>query len=360
LWRFPALERVAGAEGAAGQGARVAAAGAGPEGDETGREDGATGGEVIRAPAAAAADGAVDGPPGLPSAAAVERMAAELARLGEEAEARRRRPFSAAASEEAHQRLRELAAAGDEETEEGAAEDGGSRRRAAMAAGAAVHRALELLDLAADEPGGEAEAAGDRLAGYLAAVLPTAAPEWKGALERAAALWRRFAAGPLHDRLSALDGRVIARELPVLLPAPAEVRETGAPPPVGFVSGSIDLLYLDEDDRPVVADYKTDAVAGDDELAARAAAYAPQGEVYARAVAEALGLADLPRFELWFLDAGRVVEVSGEPGAPGRAEAIGRDHPDGAAVGPAGDSELNTVSSRPTQLPLFDDEETPR
>jgi ATP-dependent exoDNAse (exonuclease V) beta subunit len=320
-------------------------------------------------------------------------MAGELARLGEEAEARRRRPFSAAASEEAHQRLRELAAAGDEETVEGAAEDGGSRRRAAMAAGAAVHRALELLDLAADEPGGEAEAAGDRLAGYLAAVLPTAAPEWKGALERAAALWRRFAAGPLHDRLRALDGRVIARELPVLLPAPAETRdshptqapdggalpagggrrgrqassastltdgETVAPPPVGFVSGSIDLLYLDEDDRPVVADYKTDAVAGDDELAARAAAYAPQGEVYARAVADALGLAELPRFELWFLDAGRVVEVSGEPGAPGRAEAIGRDHPDGAAVGPTGDSELNTVSSRPTQLPLFDDEETPR
>jgi ATP-dependent exoDNAse (exonuclease V) beta subunit len=57
----------------------------------------------------------------------------------------------------------------------------------------------------------------------------------------------------------------------------------------------------------VVADYKTDDVEGEEALAARAAAYAPQGAAYVRAVAEALGLQEAPRFELWFLAAGRVV-----------------------------------------------------
>ena len=44
-------------------------------------------------------------------------------------------------------------------------------------------------------------------------------------------------------------------------------------------------------------------------MAARAAAYAPQGAAYVRAVCEALALPALPRFELWFLRPGRVVPV---------------------------------------------------
>ena len=59
----------------------------------------------------------------------------------------------------------------------------------------------------------------------------------------------------------------------------------------------------------MVADYKTDEVADAADLAARAAAYGAQGAVYARAVREALGLPRPPRFELWFLAAGRVIEV---------------------------------------------------
>jgi ATP-dependent exoDNAse (exonuclease V) beta subunit len=95
---------------------------------------------------------------------------------------------------------------------------------------------------------------------------------------------------------------VVARELPVwALPAGDAEGE-----PVGFVAGAIDLLYRDPESRAlVVADYKTDAVGGTD-LAARAAEYAGQGAAYVRAVAHALGLAEPPRFELWFLQAGVV------------------------------------------------------
>jgi ATP-dependent exoDNAse (exonuclease V) beta subunit len=79
---------------------------------------------------------------------------------------------------------------------------------------------------------------------------------------------------------------------------------------VGFVSGALDLLYRDpETGDLVVADYKTDRVEGDDELATQAEAYASQARLYARAVREALDLPEPPRAELWFLWAGRVVAV---------------------------------------------------
>jgi hypothetical protein len=45
----------------------------------------------------------------------------------------------------------------------------------------------------------------------------------------------------------------------------------------------------------------------DEELLARAVVYASQCRSYARGVREALGLAESPRWELWFLQAGRVV-----------------------------------------------------
>ena len=57
----------------------------------------------------------------------------------------------------------------------------------------------------------------------------------------------------------------------------------------------------------MVADYKTDEVETEEEIAARSAVYAPQGALYSRAVLEALELEQAPRFELWFLRAGRVV-----------------------------------------------------
>jgi ATP-dependent exoDNAse (exonuclease V) beta subunit len=139
-----------------------------------------------------------------------------------------------------------------------------------MAAGGAVHRALEEWDLAAD-PKQELARQSALLPSYLAALLGDARTE--RAQRRAAALLERFAAGPLLPRLRALAEGIVARELPVLLPPGG-----GEKAPVGYVAGAIDLLYQDAATGAwVVADYKTDEVQGDEEIAARAAAYAPQG-----------------------------------------------------------------------------------
>jgi hypothetical protein len=59
----------------------------------------------------------------------------------------------------------------------------------------------------------------------------------------------------------------------------------------------------------VVADYKTDDVAGAD-LGRRTAIYASQGAAYVHAVQAALGLGAPPRFELWFVHAGEVVPAA--------------------------------------------------
>jgi ATP-dependent exoDNAse (exonuclease V) beta subunit len=137
-------------------------------------------------------------------------------------------------------------------------------------------------------------------------VASAAAPGERAAvLARARAVWERFAAGPLAERLASLAPHVIARELPVWV-APAG---DGPEAPVGFVAGAIDLLYRDPaSEELVVADYKTDAVEAGG-VAARAATYAGQGEAYVRALTAALGLASRPRFELWFLQAGEVCTV---------------------------------------------------
>jgi ATP-dependent exoDNAse (exonuclease V) beta subunit len=177
-------------------------------------------------------------------------------------------------------------------------------RAIATAVGSAVHRALELLDLEA-EPG-------DGLAGVRATVAATLAAQLGGdelsrARERADRLLERFAAGPLFGRLRELAPRIVARELQVLL-APA----SSVDGPVGYLAGAVDLVYLDPvTGEPVVADYKTDAVEDPAEIDALCARYALQGAYYVRAVREAFGLAQDPRFELWFLHAGRAEAVAG-------------------------------------------------
>ena len=62
----------------------------------------------------------------------------------------------------------------------------------------------------------------------------------------------------------------------------------------------------------MVVDYKTDAVEGT-ALRERARGYAAQGAAYATALQSALGLDEPPRFELWFLQAGVVVDSTGNP-----------------------------------------------
>ncbi len=178
-------------------------------------------------------------------------------------------------------------------------------REAAMAAGAALHRALELWDLGA-EPVREADRQRALLPAYLSAVA--AGEEAARALPRCRRLLERFVAGGLAARLRALAGGVLARELPVLLaPSPEIPGGVAAGGAAGFVSGTVDLLYRDPaSGELVIADYKSDDVSGA-ELAGRAAIYATQGAVYVGAVQAALGLAAPPRFELWFVHAGEVV-----------------------------------------------------
>jgi ATP-dependent exoDNAse (exonuclease V) beta subunit len=106
----------------------------------------------------------------------------------------------------------------------------------------------------------------------------------------AAAILSAFARSPLAARLASLE--VLGREVPVLLQEGATAWR-----------GTLDLLYR-EGEAIVVADYKTDREEDEAVLRAR---YAGQLEVYARAVAQALRLPDLPRRELWLLRAGRIV-----------------------------------------------------
>jgi ATP-dependent helicase/nuclease subunit A len=253
----------------------------------------------------------------LPEPAAVEREAKRLRAARAAARRRAARPWRGAASAEAHSRLRAAADAAEGE----ASETAPSRERdAAMAAGGAFHRALEEWDLAAD-PGPEAERQAALLPSYLA---PLAAGEILAPAQRLAEeLLHTLTAGPLLARLRALREHLLARELPVLLPPggggeqPPDVsagddgnRIVGgvASGAVGAIVGAIDLLYRDpQTGEIVVADYKTDALAGEEELAARAAVYAAQGKIYAAAVQQALGLTAPPRFELWFVRAGRIV-----------------------------------------------------
>ncbi|HEX9944926.1 MAG TPA: UvrD-helicase domain-containing protein [Thermoanaerobaculia bacterium] len=236
--------------------------------------------------------------PSLPGPQEIALVSAALRKERERAGARMARRFGAAASEEAHALLREQQAErlGEREARRPAVD-----RAAALAAGGAVHRALEEWDLAAD-PSRELHRRRELLPAYLAALVE--GDELDQALPLAESLLDTFVKSPLLDRFRRLQEHILARELPVLLP-PGD----GEHAPVGVVTGAIDLLYRDPGDgRMVVADYKTDEAETDEEIASRAAVYALQGTTYARAVQEALELEEAPRFELWFLRTGRVVQ----------------------------------------------------
>ena len=169
-------------------------------------------------------------------------------------------------------------------------------RAEAMALGTALHLGLERLDFASPP------------AGWRAALEPVlfAAARGEPARKRATAQLDAFLSSSLPERLHALADHVVGREVPVLLqPDPAEDEA------VGFLAGSIDLLYREPGSGAwVVADYKSDQVVAGAALAERAALYAGQGRAYAQAVQGALALPAPPRIELWFLTAGEVVTVA--------------------------------------------------
>jgi len=247
--------------------------------------------------------------PDLPSPDEVARASAALRADRLAAAAHSARPFGGAASEEAHELLRQQLAerrlSGEPAPAPRFPSGDSSDREAAMAAGGAVHRALEEWDLAVD-PKQELERQRALLRAYLTPLAGGDALE--RALPRAAELLEHFAASRLLIRLRELRDAVLARELPVLIP-PGD----GPHAPVGVVTGAIDLLYRDPaGGEVVIADYKTDEVATADDLERRAAAYAPQGAAYVRAIQEALELKRPPRFELWFLRADEVVVVGGK------------------------------------------------
>ncbi len=236
---------------------------------------------------------------GLPSPEACASAAdalREQRRLACERQARR---FGGAASAAAHEER--LGDAADRRFAPGPQPEGvrnGAPGAVSRAVGTVLHRVLEGLDLSA-EPRAEWSRQRSRLRELARAAAEEAVREEVEA--EATALLDQIAEGELLARLRGLAGRIVARELPVLVP-PTPDRG-----PVGFVSGVVDLVYREPgSDRLVIVDYKTDRVRDASELAERSAAYLEQGAVYQTALREGLGLDRDPRFELWFLRADRV------------------------------------------------------
>jgi ATP-dependent exoDNAse (exonuclease V) beta subunit len=275
------------------------------------REDAAGARWVFPALARAETEPELGAGPPPPDAGAVRAAARVLEARRAEARARSARAYGAPASGAAHEALESAleARAGREEGERADASGGwdapaGSSGRRALAVGSAVHAALESFDFEA-EPRAELARGRER---SLVVLRERLAPEdLAAAAEHASRLLERFAAGPLLARLRVLSRGILARELPVLLPAEPGSPAAAGSGPVGFLAGAVDLLYRDpESGELVVADYKTDRIASEAELADRRSAYAEQGRVYQRALREALELEADPRFELWFLESGRI------------------------------------------------------
>ncbi len=255
----------------------------------------------LRAEPAPGADAEPE-PSSLPS---VETLAAEATCLAghREAAARRmQRPFRAAASADVPVEALEREAERRFSLAERAGAAPALEAEIARVAGTALHRVLETLALDGDLRAAFAQAR----ARLLALVAPLGSPEARdAALARAAALLERVAAGPFAARLAELRAHVVARELPLLIPAEPEGEG-----PVGFVAGAIDLLYRDPaTGEIVIADYKTDRVEIGAALEQHAQRYQGQAAHYRRGIQDALGLPHPPRFELWFLHAGNVVSL---------------------------------------------------
>lgn len=238
-----------------------------------------------------------------PAVAELRAAQEQLATLRQAAAQRMARPFQQAPSKlAAEEKARvEGETPAERRAERAASElETSAARQIAMLAGTAVHRVLEHFDLETLDPAVELAAWRGRLGELIAVLEPESQAELEAARQRAAELLERFGRGPLFERFMALRGRVMARELPVLLP-PIE----GAGGPVGFLAGSVDLLCRDDDGRLVVVDFKTDEVTVE-QIEEHARRYQLQGAAYVRALGEALALERAPRFELWYLACGRV------------------------------------------------------
>ena len=172
-------------------------------------------------------------------------------------------------------------------------------RNVATAVGSAVHRMMEDLDgdLSAQLREGFKRGLSDLESMLDGEVL-------EDARERLRVLVERIAGGTSLRRLASVAPQVVGREIAIVAP-PLEDRG-----PTGAITGFVDLVYRDpDDDRLVVADYKTDAVETGEEIDGRVQIYEPQVKTYARALHQALDLDSEPHVELWFLAADRIVRL---------------------------------------------------
>lgn len=228
----------------------------------------------------------------------VARDAKVIAEAREAAVRRMRSGWTEAASGAAHRLSRRL------ETEidgENPTEARSSRPGVAATVGTAIHHLLEGLDLSEDLEAQVSERAEAVIAGAVSELDRVAAGEATLRLEK---LLGGMCRGGILERLAGLAPVIVARELPVFL-RPEEDDGTSV------ISGAVDLVYRDPGDgRLVIADYKTDRVESEAEIAGRVERYRPQLETYARAVEEALALGYRPRAELWFLEVDRIVRLS--------------------------------------------------
>ncbi|MBP9824665.1 MAG: UvrD-helicase domain-containing protein [Thermoanaerobaculia bacterium] len=178
--------------------------------------------------------------------------------------------------------------------------DGGVSRSLRRALGVALHRALELEELAESDRAEWRRAVDSAFLGEL--------PAASGGDRRTLAIAvERLVASALLARLRALRGAVQARELPLLIETSEASGTSGASgvSALDGIVGTLDLLYRDPvTGETVIADFKTDEIPPEESsaaIASKVARYRPQLELYGRAVQSAMRLDRPPRLELWLL-----------------------------------------------------------
>lgn len=148
------------------------------------------------------------------------------------------------------------------------------RRDLARVAGSIVHAALQHWDFKdADRLRSLGRRAADRALDSQPLIASADPPPADAIRAEVESILTMFASSPLPARLAA--GDIVAREMPVLY--------TGADGTTW--NGICDLVYRDEDGCLVAADYKTERVEGNAEIAARR--YRPQIRIYVDALRRA-------------------------------------------------------------------------
>ena len=114
-----------------------------------------------------------------------------------------------------------------------------------------------------------------------------------------------IASSELMARIKA--SKQVTREFRFTFEANASEFIPDAPDEKLLVQGAIDCVF-EEDGKCVVVDYKTDRIADEAAVARKTEYYAPQLELYARALREITGK-EVSECILYFLDADREVKV---------------------------------------------------